>query len=449
MSEQRDPFKFLFNVDFRQYVTILLQQKSFILVFCLSSCLCSLVLTYVFSEKYRASTAIFYRPVETSLLRQQDTETFGAPAPIAPFKVIIQTLQSVVKSNVILEPVVEKLGLDKEKVEVYEPVWYKRWFNKSKGSIKDYIIKAWMILKYGRIIKGDLTAAAVSELRENVEIVTAKDSYIYLLRVKRSDPEMAAKIIDTLGQTLVEWLRSQDRNPAEEKCIKLQEQLIEKEKEIGALRKDLQDILVQNKIVSISQETSSGVQNLYVMEKDIVELEGQIKEKQNNIAELQFEIEKKSRNYIHPQDVKKMESDKLFTQVALKGLIAKRDHLRSSIQDLRKRLDEMPSLEKKINDLRMKIDANTREYNHLTDLYVETLEQATNVQNEIRVLHPAMVPSKPIQPIKVYHVGLSAFLSFFISVGLVYVFAFFNIRIFFKSKGPKGRRMHSPETVQK
>jgi len=448
MSEQKDPFKYLFNIDFRKYVTILAQQKSFVLVFCLSACLSSLALTYVFSEKYRAGVAIFYRPVETSLLRQKDTETFGAPAPSAPFKVIIQTLQSVVKSDVILRPVVEELGLDK-KVEFYEPIWYKRWFNETKDFVKDYAGKSWMILKYGRIIEGDPTVAAISELRENVEIVTSKDSYIYLLRVKYSNPEMAARIIDTIGQVLVEWLKSQDRNIAEDKCVKLKEQLTNKEKEIGELRIELEDLLVQNKIVSVTQETNSGVQNLYTMEKDHVELEGQIKEKQKKIAELKLEIEKKSRNYIHPEDIKRMESDKLFTQVELKGLIAKKDHLQSSIQDLRKRLDEMPSLEKKVNDLRMKIDTDTREHNHLTDMYVEALEQATHVQSEIRVLHPATVPSTPVQPIKVYHVGLTAFLSFFLSVGLVYVLAFFNIRIFFKSMGVKGRQTHSPDAVQK
>lgn len=49
---------------------------------------------------------------------------------------------------------------------------------------------------------------------------------------------------------------------------------------------------------------------------------------------------------------------------------------------------------------------------------------------------PAMVPAKPVQPIKIYHVGLTLALSLALSIGLVYVFAYFNIRVFFASRPP-------------
>jgi len=438
VPKTRDPFEYLFNIDFRKYVRILSEQKSFILVFCLSAILCSLGLTYAFSEKYRAGVTIFYRPVETSLLRQQDTETFGAPAPSAPFKVIIQTLQNIVKSDAILGPVVERLKLDQE-VEVYEPVWYKRWYNKTKDFAKDLLDQTWMILKYGRVIKVDPKVGAIAELRDNIEVVSTKDSYVYVLRQKHSDPETAARIVDTTGDILVEWLKSQDRNPAKEKQVKLQEQLTKKEEEIGRLRRELESLLLTNKVISVDSETSSGVQSLYTMEQESIELQSGIEEQEKKISELGLAIEKRSDGYVHPADIKKMESDKLFAEVELKGLLAKRDYLLSSIGQLKTRLDKLPSLDKKMKDLEMKIEANTRAYNHLKDFYVEALEQATSVQSEIRVLHAAVVPSKPVQPIKIYHVGLTALLSLWLSVGLVYVFAFFNIRVFFGSKGRKGR----------
>lgn len=448
MSEQRDPFKFLFNIDFRKYVTILAQQKSFVLVFCLSACLCSLALTYVFSEKYETGVAIFYRPIETSLLRQKDTETFGAPAPTPPFKVIIQTLQDILRSEVILKPVVNELGLDKEEVTIYDSLWYKRWFQQTKDFAKEQLSNFRSILKYGRVIEEEPLIKAIKGLRKNIKLKATKDSYIYYLVIKDNDPKRAATIVDTAGQILVNWLKDQDKNPAEDKYHQFREQLNEKEKEIEKLRAELETLLVQNKVVSVPEETTKGINSLYELELELIRLKAQIEEKRKEVMELRLASEKKSKSYVHPEDIKKMESEILFKEIELESLLKRSEFIMSSTKDLKTRLDKLPSLDRKIKNLNMKIEASTREHNHLNDFYVEALGQATTVQSEIRVLHNAVVPRKPVQPIKAYHVGLTAFLGLFMSVGLVYVFAFFNIRIFFKSKGLKGRHQHSPEIVQ-
>ena len=123
--KRRNPYDFLFNVDFRKYYEILVRQKGFVLVFCFSATLSSLALTYVFSEKYIAATNIYYRPLERSLLRQKGIEAFGAPVPSAPFGVIVQSLQDIIRSDAILRQVVETHGLDKT-VEV-EGDHFRRW----------------------------------------------------------------------------------------------------------------------------------------------------------------------------------------------------------------------------------------------------------------------------------------------------------------------------------
>ena len=76
-----------------EYIDLLKRQKGFIIVFCLSAIITSLALTYVFSEKYKAGTTIFYRDQEVTRLKAQDTEAFGSPLPAPPFKVIGNTLQ--------------------------------------------------------------------------------------------------------------------------------------------------------------------------------------------------------------------------------------------------------------------------------------------------------------------------------------------------------------------
>jgi uncharacterized protein involved in exopolysaccharide biosynthesis len=184
------------------------------------------------------------------------------------------------------------------------------------------------------------------------------------------------------------------------------------------------------------------------LELEVIRLKAQIEEKRKEVMGLRLATDRKSKSYVHPEDIKKMESDILFKEIELESLLKRSEFITSSIKDLKTRLDKLPSLDRKIKNLNMRIEAFMREYNHLNDFYVEALGQATTIQSEIRVLHNAVIPRKPVQPIKAYHVGLTAFLSLFMSVGLVYVFAFFNIRIFFKSKGVKGRHQHSPKTVQ-
>ena len=102
------------GMEFSRYLAIIKRHWSFILVFTLASVVSALALTFALSERYMAGAAIFYHPTEMSILRQKETEAFGAPVPMAPFKVIGQTLRDALKSEAILRQVVEELGLSSQ-----------------------------------------------------------------------------------------------------------------------------------------------------------------------------------------------------------------------------------------------------------------------------------------------------------------------------------------------
>jgi uncharacterized protein involved in exopolysaccharide biosynthesis len=416
MAENKDPFNYLFKIDPAQYFRILIEQKIFILVFCLSAVLSSLGLTYVFSEKYIAATTIYYRPVDTSLMHLKDKQVFGAPAPDPPFKVILQTLGDIIRSDVILRPVVEKLELDKS-IKAVSEVWYKRWFHTAKDKVKEYALKLWTLLKYGRLIEEEATVAAITRLRKNINIQSAKDSYVYLLT----------------------WLKDQDLDPAEVKLNQFQAELDEKEALLAKLRDNRETLLKRSSLVSVSDETDKGIKSLYELEKEYVNLGAEIEGKRKKIAGLEMELEQKTTGYTNPDDLKKMRSEKLFEEIELKELQAQAVSLESSIAVMKTKLQQMLDTKKKVEDIEMKIEANAREYLHLKDLYLESLSQTKTGESEVKVMHAAEIPSKPAQQIKIYPVGLNFFLSLFFEAGLVYVFAFFNIRIFFASDGEHGR----------
>jgi uncharacterized protein involved in exopolysaccharide biosynthesis len=435
----KDPNDFMFHVDLRKYLDVIARQKAFIIVFSLAAIVASTLLTYAVSERYDTETTIFYRPQESSLLRQKNTEAFGAPVPNAPFKVIQQTLRDIVKSEVILRPLVQELGLDAEE-STQESIWYRRQFQNAREAVHNALSNTWMLLKYGRMIDEDPTDRAINRLRENLDIRATKDSYVYVLKVRDKDAERAARTVDAIGSALVHWLKAQDQNPAERRTLQLETQLAEKEGQITRLHEQRQDLLNAYNVVSVSEEREEGVRNVYALEEENAQLNAQIAAKQRKIASLEKEMQKKKKGYIQPQDYKRMASEKLFEEVELQGLLARVASIRSSMLAMKGKLLDMPTLQKELDELNLKIEAGTREYQHLKDLYLEASAQALSPEVETRVLHAAVVPAKPVYPIKIYHVGSTAFLSLLLSMGLVYMLAYFNIRIFFASQGLKGRR---------
>lgn len=417
------------GIDIQKYLDIMIRQKKFILVFSVSAILFALALTYIFSEKYNAATTVFYHPSEVSLLRQKTTEAFGSPVPTASFKVIGQTLRDAVKSPTILMPTVEKLGLHL-KIEVEYDQWYKRWYHKTKDFTKNLLSDSWSILKHGRLIEEDPILGAMKTLAKNIDISATKESYIYVLMVKDKYPQRAANIVDTAGKILVQWVKEQDRDSAQVRSVQLQQQMVDQEREIKSLRSTREQILDENKYVSIAEETSKGVENLYTMKLEKNQIEIKIGKKQKELEEYSRNIQKQSLNFFSSDDLKTMKSEKLFGEIELEGMIAERDSLEALINKTNQTLGKLPQLQNELDDIDMKIEAKTREYYQLMDFYVEASGQASSIPSEIRLLSSAFVSEKPVQPIKIYHVGLTALLAFMFSIGMVYFMDYLNINTF-------------------
>lgn len=435
VQKPRNPRDYLFNVDFVKYMEILSAQWGFVLAFTASAVLTSLALTYLFSETYRADTAIYYRPVDTTLLRQKNSETFGAPAPQAPFKIIVQTLNDIVKSEAVIRPVVEELHLDQEMERKYDS-WYQEWFNESKRVVKEFVLDIWEILKHGRLIEESPTQKTIAGLSEAISLQSTKDSYIYVLSVKDRYPDRAAKIVDAVGAQLVLWSRQQDQGPSQVKRQHLAEEITAKESEIAAMRRERDEILHNNSIVSIAEEVTTGIQNQYNLKIELERIAAQANEKQKRLEEIERLLATRENRYIDPDHVKRLEEEKLFAEIELKALGVRRASLQRSVEQMLDRMQYVLSVKKQFEDMDARIEKATRESHHISDMHVEANEGAQGYESEVKILHAAAVPSKPIQPIKIYHVGLTGLLALFFSIGLVYVFSYFNVRVFFHSSRP-------------
>ncbi len=434
------------RIDLRSVTDVLVRQKTFILLFSLSAMLTSLSLTYVFSERYRAATTILYRPLERNLLKGKTAEAFGMPAPFPLAQTVGQTLNDTVQNEVILRPVIEKLQLHVEGSPT-NVVWYKGWYYRSKNFAKGTVKNAWSILKYGRVLQDTAMVGTIKGLRANIEVLSASASNIYILTVKDKYPRRAAAIVDTTGETLVNWIRSEYLAAAESRLRRLEEQLERKEEAINLLREERRGLLEKESFVSLPEDTSRGLSNLYALEMERTAVAAQAAQKEEEIAEYERRIQGKAKDYRRSsEDVRTMRSNMVLEQVALQGLRGLEAHLEASLLELRAQLKALPLLKSRVDDLEMRIESLTHDYHHLQDLRMEALEAVQSDQVEARVLHPAVVPTRPIQPIRIYHVGLTAVLSLLFSVGAAFVMDFLGIRTF--SSSPRRERPAETEGTQ-
>ena len=419
------------------YLNPLKKYRFFILLFCLSAVVSSLSLTYFLSEKYIAALTILYRPTESSLLRLKNREAFGAPVPTPPFKIIYQTLRDALKNDVVLKPIVKHFQLD---VSIEREInnWYKRLFNKTKVFIKKQLINFLMILKYGRTINEDPTVSAIVKLRKNIDVIATKDSYIYILMVKDNYPQRAAEIADFAGATLVKWLNDEEKKSSIIRIEHLQQQLKEIENKIESLQENRRLLLEEFGIVSLEEDRKKAITNLYEIELEETRVKAEIKNKSKQIYEYTQAIENKSKGFLPSDDLSQMRTRKLFEEIELKGLIERHLYLQSAIKNLENNLSRLPFLEKNLKLLEMEIESIKSEYNTLKEFYTEISSQISSDQSEVNVMHSAAIPSKPSQPIKIYHVGLSIFLALFISSGIVYILDYLTTdsQVFIKEHKP-------------
>lgn len=430
------------------------EQRWFIVVFALSALLTSLALTYVYTEKYESRTAISYRVQEVTRFKAQQNEAMGSPAPQPPFKVIGATLQEVLVSDAVLRDVVTTLDLAAKEPVQRSGIWYVQWYRDTKEWLREYGSQAWQLLKYGRVIDDEPVAAAIAELRKNIK-VTNRDSYIFNLAVRDKRPDRAARIADHLTSVLAAWLLEFDRQPGRSRLAQLRTVLDQKNEELARRRQEIETLLSQNRVVSVQQDGEKLSDHLYSLQIEVSRLSSDVARAQARLASVDAKLAVKQRLLsalpasmtgqaasapplpmptpalatpaepaeppIAPEDFKKLASERVFIDLELRSLNAKRDTLQKTIDDIASRLHKLPGVQSRYDTLKMELASLEREFTQINDAYQEAAVRATSPVSEVRVLHPASVPTTPVTPIKIYHMLLAGGLGLILAIGLVYL----------------------------
>src|SRR5262245_25819058 len=210
----------------KEFFKILAKYKSMIVLLTISAIVNTVIITYVLSEKFEATTLVLIRPTQGLRMTPLNTakELFSFPVTFnLPFKTTSQTYGEVIKSRAISEKVVQSLGLDGPKAA--ESLW-KRVKDKAKQLAND----AWNLLKYGRIEKVSPFERAMVEVGEGLTAVPTKDTYVFQVTFKGKEPHLAAQIANSAGEAFVNYMRDMNLNEAKGAREFIERRLYESEK---------------------------------------------------------------------------------------------------------------------------------------------------------------------------------------------------------------------------
>jgi uncharacterized protein involved in exopolysaccharide biosynthesis len=416
------------EINLRGQLSVLGRSWRSIALFVLSAMGTSLALTYLFSERYQATTLIMFRPnTEVQLeIPSQQNRTLGFPvSSVYPFETLGLTVKEVCTSDRILRPVVLELSLDQPEPKPVREGLAKYYYD-AKEWVKEYRKTVWQILKYGRTIEEDRTDAAIRELAADTSIDTRQKNYLCTLKVLAKYPERAARIADRIGVELIDFLYEQSVQETRARGKELDRRLFEKKSEIDRIRSQIQSLKTANEFISLNEETGLHLKSaeeltlkLALNESDLNAARARLSALGTQRASLSEVVKAPSYNHLRQLEAS-LEADEVKVKTEIAGLEAAHSTIQANLEKARQRISK-PELEAQHNDLHLQLGVLESDYKKLATLREEVRASELTSKAEVFALYPATAQEAPVRPIKVYHVVLAGLLALTLGVGFAFV----------------------------
>jgi len=247
-------------MEAEQLANLLARNKRFITLVIGSAAITALALTYVVSEKYRASTLVLIRPQQSVDLVPKRQEILNFPVGFyTPVETGSKTYTEIVKSRAIAEKIVGSLHLDKARDQGGGILWLWR---QSTTAVKKAFAKIWVVLKFGRIPQDTPFNEAVEETIKNLEVKPTKDTYLFEIQATSRSPHDAADIANAATSAFMEYMVEASSTDRAGTARQSEERLAASEWSLAASRKALADYKRDHGLVSLSKETEVEVEAL-------------------------------------------------------------------------------------------------------------------------------------------------------------------------------------------
>jgi uncharacterized protein involved in exopolysaccharide biosynthesis len=153
------------------------------------------------------------------------------------------------------------------------------------------------------------------------------------------------------------------------------------------------------------------------------------------MAQVRKKLESESSQVVKSESVRtndiyqKLLGDRLSTDAEIEAVTARIQAYDHSIAEETGRARDLAAQEQRQAKLLLQLASAERSYVLISEAYEEARIAESRASNEVSILHKAFVPQAPSRPIKIYHVGLSAALSFVLAIGLAFLFDFLDTSI--------------------
>ncbi len=419
-------------MELLELLKIIGKYRAIIMVLVGSAVLFTVALTYVVEERFESSALVLVRPQEKISFTgpQSDKETLDFPIPrVVPFEAMTKTVAEVIRSRTVAEQIVRRLGLDKPSVET---VWWKIW----KRKIKGYFADAWTYLKYGRIAPSDPLAEATALVQTLITVEPTKDTYVFEIKFLAKMPALAAAVVNTAAEVFVEYNLDMSR------------------KELGTTREFIE---AQVGTSAEAVAAARAATKTYKESHAIVELDKEVENNVNAVAELTLEREKVGRDAAGAKarvealgrqlgigvatakkDAHRLLAGGLRDEVMAKLVVAQSElesygaassRLESSIRDRRAQLDGLPAQQLELSRLKLDLAVAEDTYRFVRKAYDQARIREAEQTREIRVIAPAMAETYPVRPVKIYYAGVALALSLVVAAILALLLEYLNFTL--------------------
>lgn len=310
-------------------------------------------------------------------------------------------------------------------------------------------------------LKLDREKYNLNTLREAVNVEAIKDTNLIRISVKDKDPEMAARIANTLAPKFVDYLSETIKEQMSKSANYLQHQMIEEEKNLDAVTEQLQNYLAKPQSVQeLQKDIDAKLELITEFKTQLVELDVDEKSTKAALESAKKQLAKESR-FLDVQKsiiddpvmaglvaekggsisktpgltMKSQEINENYItlnakvaelEVILSGINSKKAAISSNIQKTQGELEKLQALfakkQTEYNRLQQQYTIAQDTYNTFLQKYQETRITTSGKIGDanIMVVSPAIIPDRPVSPRKALNIAIAMVLGLMVGVFTVF-----------------------------
>jgi uncharacterized protein involved in exopolysaccharide biosynthesis len=361
-----------------------------------------LALTYVLPQQYESTALVLVRPVQDLKFSTSKNEFLDFPVNLsAPIDAPSKTYMEVIKSEAVAARIVDALHLD-----VKKPIEYASSLEEIEEELKNWVKNTLRTLrnyfKYGRDIPASAFDLAVEDVQKDLVVSARKDTYVFDITYRSSDPKKAAAVANMAAEIFLEQSSEAYRSESARHREFIETQLDESRK-----------ALEQARAATLAYKNWGGT----------FDLKAEYAEKLKSLSDLENTLAKDEGKLAGLQRTDFKGGPTITAQEAQIG------DLKQQISTLRTELTAYPEKEKRMNAITLAERLAVESYEFFRKRYEEARVQESSTVTEIRIVSQAEPSLYPVKPLKYVYAGLSFVTALVVAIGWALFFEALDPRV--------------------